>query len=215
MNSRESRTNSEIGTRFGRWIILEGVGRVGKSQAYHYKVRCECGTEKIVKRASLITKRSQSCGCFHKDLISLKAKRQGMSTTVLYNTWWHMLDRCNNPSNAAYKNYGGRGIKVDHRWNDFNKFVEDMSPHPGSEYSLDRIDNNGNYEPGNCRWSTRKEQNRNTRTNRILEYNNKKQCVKSWADELGLKPSTILKRLERGWSLSDTLSPVKFKRINK
>lgn len=121
-------------------------------------------------------------------------------------TWRNMRDRCNNPKNNNFHNYGGRGITVCKRWNDsFEAFLEDMGRKPDG-LSIDRQDNNGNYEPGNCRWATQKQQMRNTRANVVYEYQGVELCISELAERVGLAPQVIAKRLDSGWSLERATS---------
>lgn len=124
----------------------------------------------------------------------------------LYEVWRGMMARCYRPRAHGYANYGGRGIVVCLRWHDFWLFVEDIPLRPSREFSLDRKDNNGNYEPGNVRWATRKQQARNTRFNRKLAFDGKTQTLEEWALELGFAKSTLFNRLRRGWSDERTLA---------
>ncbi len=114
-----------------------------------------------------------------------------------YRIWKLMRQRCMNPRNAKYHRYGGRGIIICERWNDFQSFLIDMGPAPSSKHTIERVDNNGAYEPGNCRWATRKEQSRNTSQNRVIEWCGEKMCLSAWAERLGLQVWTLLKRLDR------------------
>lgn len=119
--------------------------------------------------------------------------------------WLAMKKRCDNPNPADYKNYKGRGISYTSEWKDFNSFLTDMGL-PPSKTSLDRINNEGNYEPSNCRWATKKEQMRNTRHNRYLEHDGKRMMICEWAEYLGV-PSVFLRvRLGRNWSVERTLT---------
>jgi hypothetical protein len=131
---------------------------------------------------------------------------RGGSHTRTYNSWWSMIQRCRNPNEKKFHLYGGRGIKVCDRWlESFENFYADMGVRPVGT-SLDRHpDQNGNYEPGNCRWATPAEQGRNTRANRILECDGESMCVVEWAERLGVKPMLILGRLKIGWSVEDAL----------
>jgi hypothetical protein len=120
--------------------------------------------------------------------------------------YFTILSRCENKNVTAYKNYGGRGIKMCERWrNSFDAFYEDMGQRPGPEYSIDRIDNDGDYSPENCRWATRTEQSRNRRSNHLVEAFGKKQCIADWADELGVTFQLIKDRLRRGWCVTKAL----------
>ncbi|HEY9737554.1 MAG TPA: hypothetical protein V6D06_14770 [Trichocoleus sp.] len=115
-----------------------------------------------------------------------------------------MKSRCHNPNNAAYDRYGGRGIVVCDRWREsFENFYADMGPRPSEQHSIDRINNDGNYEPGNCRWATDKQQSRNTRRNRLLTYNGETLFLDEWAERLSISKHTLQTRLWRGWSVEE------------
>lgn len=125
----------------------------------------------------------------------------GKWETPEYEAYHGMIRRCYNSNHATYSDYGGRGITVCHRWREsFLSFYEDMGERPSKNHSIDRIDNDGNYEPSNCRWATPKEQQYNTRRNLLLEFNNKKQCLAAWAEEIGIKYPTLYSRLRSGWT---------------
>lgn len=134
-----------------------------------------------------------------------------MSRSPEYIIWQQMKKRCFNASNPAYHNYGGRGIVVCARWrNDFAAFLDDMGKRPSEQHSLDRINNDGNYEPGNCRWATGKEQMNNCRINVFVEFNGKTQTLVQWARELGLPDYLPSARLRHGWTVERALtSPVR------
>lgn len=117
-----------------------------------------------------------------------------------------MRQRCNNPNNAGYSNYGGRGITVCARWDRFETFLEDMGPRPSLLHSLDRIDNDGSYTPENCRWALQKIQGNNQRRNRVLTYEGRSQTIAQWAQERKWREGIIHGRLALGWSVEKTLS---------
>lgn len=117
----------------------------------------------------------------------------------LYSVWRYMLRRCIDPRDKAYAHYGGRGISVCDRWLDRKAFVADMGPRPSHRHQIDRIDTNGNYEPGNCRWATPKEQSRNTRRNVLVTIDGHTRCVAEWAEVFGISPHRIHQRLKGGW----------------
>ena len=136
----------------------------------------------------------------------MKYERHGMYGTPEYSSWESMRTRCLNKNHVRYKDYGGRGIKICEQWLDsFKTFYEDMGPRPSLKHSIDRIDNNGNYEPLNCKWSTNKQQYRNRRSNRIIKYKNQEKTITEWAEELNLSCVAIRLRIKKGWSIKDAL----------
>lgn len=136
------------------------------------------------------------------------ARRNGK--TLEYRIWIALRTRCNNPKSTAYRLWGGRGIKVCERWNSFRNFLEDMGPIPTPQHTIDRFPNNdGDYEPGNCRWATRAEQNGNRRNNRILELNGVKKTGAQWARDLGITQATLNERIEK-WGVEKALATPKY-----
>lgn len=126
----------------------------------------------------------------------------GMSGTRPNNIWKHMKNRCSNSKNKHYIEYGARGIKVCERWLKFENFWTDMKNGYANNLTLDRIDNNGNYEPNNCRWVTRKEQSNNTRRNHLITYNSKTMSLSQWARDLGINCHTLKTRInQNSWSI--------------
>jgi hypothetical protein len=121
------------------------------------------------------------------------------------NSWSSMRSRCQNPRSGQYHRYGGRGIKVCDRWNDFATFLSDMGPRPSKMHSIDRIDVNGDYCPENCRWATPRQQSGNRRSNRLVSFNGEQKTVAEWAREFGLSPLTLIARLNRGWTTEESL----------
>ena len=132
-------------------------------------------------------------------------RKHGLCYHPLYGRWRGMVQRCTDPNYKAYKHYGGRGIKVCERWREFPNFLADMGM-PKRGESLDRIDPNGHYEPGNCRWVSQKEQMRNTRHNWRVTFNGKTQCLQDWAKELGLCAETLKYRLEAKWPMEQAMT---------
>lgn len=126
-----------------------------------------------------------------------------------YNSWAQMLTRCNNPGDKNFKDYGGRGIKVCGLWVEFKNFYADMGERPKGT-TLDRIDNNGDYCQGNCRWATQEQQHRNKRSNRLLSCRGVTQCAQAWADQLKMSKHTLFTRLRLGWSMKQIVdTPVR------
>jgi hypothetical protein len=156
---------------------------------------------KEVRRSKLVRKLTVTCGSKECG-VGLK---HGLCGTSEYLTWGDMCSRCTNINHHAYADYGGRGISVCNRWlNSFEDFLTDVGRRPSAKFSLDRFpDKNGNYEPGNVRWATSKQQQRNTRSNRLLTYNGETKCVAEWAEETGIPGGTILRL---GWSTEKILT---------
>jgi hypothetical protein len=189
------------GQRLGKLLVLH------RTASFRYRdklipawlCRCDCGREAVIRGASLRPSKgrktgTQSCGCLH--------VKHGMYGTPEYSAWQSMRGRCENPKMGNYYLYGGRGISVCERWSaSFEAFLKDMGLRPSPDHSLDRYPNNdGNYEPGNCRWATRKQQQRNRRTCHVLTVNGVSATLAEWAERTGLGKGTIRERVRRGWS---------------
>jgi len=192
---------SLVGRRFGRLIVKESAGKV-KHEAI-WLCMCDCGNKKIVRGSHLKSGDTSSCGCLKRENIRKSKIVHGAAivgkVTREYSAWQHMKKRCLNPQSPDYKNYGGRGIRVCNRWvHNFKDFFSDMGRCPPG-LTLERIDNNGDYEPSNCRWATRKEQGLNTRNNRRIEFNGQIKTVSEWAEIIGIPDSTLRTRLRNGW----------------
>ena len=192
------------GKRFGKLVVktLEGRNKWG---AITWKCRCDCGSEPVVAGCAMKSGHVKSCGCLHKESVSKASTKHGFSRTPIYLCWGGMIQRCTNPNALSYKRYGGRGITVCKRWLKFENFLADMGERPKG-YSLDRIDNNGNYHPNNCRWATREQQANNTSSVVLLEFDGKVQSIARWAREYGLPEITLRHRIQVwGWSISRAL----------
>lgn len=142
--------------------------------------------------------------------------KHGYSYTPEYRAWQTMRLRCQNPANQAYANYGGRGIIVCERWREsVSNFIADMGPKPTPKHEIDRINNDGNYEPGNCRWVTRTENDRNRRSNRWLTFRGETLTLTEWAQRFGIRNDTLTHRIEIGWDVERALTtPVRPKSPN-
>lgn len=150
------------GKKFGKLTVIERTENIGNRVAWLCK--CDCGNEKVVRGDDLKTGNTKSCGCYRDEFKRVhghNTKRHGR--TPEYTSWNHMMQRCYNPKNNMYEFYGAKGVTVCERWHEFKNFIEDMGEKPSTGHTIDRIDVYGNYEPSNCRWATREQQDRNVR----------------------------------------------------
>lgn len=183
------------GQTFGRLTVLKRSAQLGRRGEVYWLCRCSCGVEREVRASSLRSGRAKSCGCYHRERVTL----HGMTTTATFKSWESMLQRCLNPHAPDYQNYGGRGIKVCPPWiGSFDAFLADMGLRPEGA-SLDRIDVNGDYVPSNCRWATRSRQQRNKRTTPMLTWQGVTLSWADWAERTGIPSKVIGWRLSRDW----------------
>lgn len=202
------------GMRFGNLTVIQSAPpyRDGNDVGYpRWECICTCGSNKIVRQACLRSGHTRSCGCLVGIAASLGNRKHGdVASGIIqpeYRSWQMMIERCTNPKCKHYGSYGGRGISICSRWrNSYANFLQDMGRRPSQRHSLDRYpDNNGNYEPDNCRWATHKEQARNRRSNVILKYHGREMCVSAWADDLGVSDKLIRDRIRAKWSIERAL----------
>jgi len=207
------RIEVKAGEKFGRWTVIKEASShpIGGNRMIY--CQCQCGNLATVRLADMVAGRSKSCGCISRE----RTTTHGCSGNPLYIIWKSMCARCNKPNNDSYPRYGARGISVCEEWQDVSAFVVWAEANGyKSGLSIDRIDNDGNYCPDNCRWVTIKEQQNNKSSNRILEYNGKKLTIAQWGELLSLNRRTILNRLRMGWSVSKALTtPVDVRRKRK
>lgn len=202
-----------VNKTFGRLRVIS-ESPIKRYKRFFWLCLCQCGNEKIMDGNALRTGRAKSCGCIVAEGIKQRSVIHGRTRTPEYRVWQHIKGRCNTPTDAAYHNYGGRGIKVCNRWNNsFQDFLEDMGLRPSLKHSIERVNNSKGYSPENCKWATRKEQANNTRNTRRIEYNNQSMSVAQWAEKLNVNPFTLYRRLYSGWTdLEIILTPIGQKR---
>ncbi len=190
------------GHRYGRWLV-ESFYSESIPKHRMWNCICECGTRRVVNAKNLKAGKSKSCGCLKSELIHKRLFKGGEERTGSseYKSWCMMIQRCTSTTNQDYKHYGGRGITVFEEWRkSFDKFLEYMGKKPSREYSIERIDHNGNYEPGNVTWIHKSKQPLNSRRNNMITWNGKTQCLSEWAKETGLDYHTLQSRVHRfGW----------------
>lgn len=214
------KTKHLAGMRFARWHVIERSGYNQRGRPF-WKCQCDCGTVRRVNEDNLTQGITTSCGCLRVERTVVTKTKHGhaggvhQKSTKEYLTWSGMRRRCTCKTSQDYDRYGGRGISVCDRWlNSFQNFFDDMGFAPSPKHSIDRINNDGNYEPGNCRWATPKEQGRNTRKNRFITFNGKTQTVSAWEEDTGIKGSLIVTRIDAlQWSVEKALttSPENYK----
>ena len=196
--------------KYGKLTFLENAG-VDKHQKRLWKVLCDCGEEKIVSANQVKSGKTKSCGCLRK---LGNGRKHGKRHHPLYSTWCNIKARCFNENHPAYKNYGARGITMCSRWaNDFSLFLEDVGEKPQESFSLDRVDNNGNYAPGNVRWTDRVTQRRNSRAICEVKIGNETKLITDWCDIFGIKLGSVHRRLSKGEDVVSALTRPKAARF--
>lgn len=194
----------KVGQKFGKLTVVR-LSHTGAKGVAFWECRCECGGLKVV-RSGALGRDVSSCGCIRKSMNGFNLVSHGKSGTGTHKIWKGIVSRCRIKSATGFANYGGRGIDVCDRWLSYDNFLADMGDRPSHAHSIDRIDCNGNYDPENCRWATRVEQNRNTRRNRLVSANGQTKCIAEWASIAGISEATIRGRLDRGWDASKAVT---------
>jgi hypothetical protein len=196
-----------VGQRFGRLTVISDVGN--RHHESLWECICDCGNTTLVICNNLRRGTTKSCGCYMKERTRDVSTTHGQSrvglTTLVYMCWGSMMKRCYNSKHRDFKYYGGRGIKVCERWHKFENFFEDMG-NPPEGMTLDRIDNDGDYTPENCRWATWEEQQNNRGNNHWVEFKGERKTVTQWERSLGMNKNTLWRRLYRGWSIEQALT---------
>ena len=191
------------GQRFGRLVCVKDVGRSKNRQAL-WLCMCDCGENTIVVSTNLTSGHTKSCKCLQADIVKKRSTTHGFSRDEngtpkrLYTAWLNMKSRCSNPANPAYKNYGGRGITICNKWSKYENFHKwAMSNGYKNNLTIERMNNNGNYEPDNCTWIPRTEQPKNTRATRFIDYFGKKKTIAEWGRILNMSRSLLYWRLKK------------------
>lgn len=202
-----------IGLRYGRLIIIEIMPyKIYKSNKniVMVKCKCDCGNEKIIKYHSMKYNQTFSCGCFHIEMIRKSQTRHGLSYHPLYKVWASMKQRCENPNSEFFQNYGGRGISVCELWSKDFKSYHDWCIENGWKKGLeiDRINNDGNYEPSNCRAVKPVINARNKSSNHKITINGVTKVLSEWAELSGIRPQTLGRRVKDNWAEDRLLSPI-------
>lgn len=187
--------------KYGRLTITDVIhgASIGKQPRKFAKCSCDCGSEKIIKLSDVLNGVTISCGCFRNEMTGMRSTRHGSSKTRIYQIFHGMHSRCYNPNSPHYSHYGGRGITVCDEWSDYDSFKKwTESSGYSDELSLDRMDNNHNYCPENCKWSTQTEQMQHTSRTKNITHNGKTMCAMDWSRETDIPHSTILYRISIG-----------------
>lgn len=193
------------GDRFARLTVLAKAppGHRGVSR---WHCVCDCGARRTIRQANLKNGNTKSCGClWHDTMVDLKTTH-GKSASKEFSSWLNMRSRCSNPNHKDYRLYGGRGIAICDRWNDFALFLKDMGPKPSPQHSIDRIDFNGDYEPSNCRWATPAQQCRNRRPVELVRIGEQSKCLTEWCEIYGVNYWTVRGRIKQGATLMQALT---------
>jgi len=199
------------GQRFGRLIALE---RAPSSSRAKWVCQCDCGSLKAISALHLRKGDTLSYRCLHAQRTSEAKKTHGFSRTPEHNAWLGMKARCYNEKNGQFHNYGARGISVCERWlESFLSFLDDVGERPSSSHSIDRRDNDGNYEPGNCYWATKTEQARNTRSNLTFDVAGERMSLIEITERCNLPYKRIHLRLQRGKGLEDAVGKDIFRAV--
>lgn len=182
------------GLRFGRLVAISVSGK----NPIKWLCRCDCGESVAALASNLSRGNTRSCGCLRREKTVERFTTHGGAGTAAHVVWLKMKRRCLSPDEPCYPDYGGRGITICERWLTFGNFLADMGQPPKS-MTIDRIDVNGPYSPGNCRWLDRAAQNRNRRDNVTITARGETLCLSEWARRVGISPQTLSRRLARGW----------------
>lgn len=201
------------GLRFGRLVVRRQGPHTHDGKARWY-CSCDCGSDALVRSAVLRRGGGRSCGCLANELTAARSTTHGLTGTKEWIAWRGMFNRCRDERSCHKPHYADRGIAVCKRWERFEAFLSDMGVAPSPGHTVDRIDNDLGYQPGNCRWATITEQNRNKRSNVRLTLGSETLTSAEWARRIGITQTALRDRLKRGWSVESALTtpPMKHRR---
>lgn len=224
MRGKKGLIKDHSGERFGRLLVVD-IAKSDPERGLIWNCICDCGQKKAIRGDSLRRGATTSCGCLRIERAVAATKlaciTHGMTKTKEYAAYLSMKERCYVEKSESYKHYGARGIVVCQRWrvsDGFADFLAKIGEAPGQDYSVDRKDVNGNYSCGECdeclangwamniRWATRWEQANNRTNNHVLIFEGKRMTISEWAREIGIKSSTLMMRIRRGWSAEDAIT---------
>lgn len=192
------------GRTFGKLTVLAAWKRAGRR--FLWECRCECGNQIFVINYNLLNGNTSSCGCHQRSQTGKANSTHGLSGSPEFRVWQGINQRCHDPNCISFKNYGARGITVCERWLEFAAFYEDMGPRPSAAHQIERDDNNGNYEPSNCRWATQLAQANNKRSNVRVAHAGRVLTISQWSRKLGVEYATLRQRLSCGWPIERALA---------
>lgn len=207
LRAKSGRFTDLAGQKFGNWSVINRTGSRRKPNGADalWRCRCVCGNEQVLDTYCVKRGRPASCGCKR----GAHRHSAGGKISAVYSAWKNMVARCTQPSYPSFEQYRGRGITICERWRTFQNFLDDMGERPSAAHSIDRIDNDGNYEPGNVRWATKQEQANNRATNVLVHYRGRDFTLAELARETGVSKEIIRSRLRRSkkqWTVEGALS---------
>lgn len=192
------------GVKFNRLTIIEILPQ-NKGERLKARCQCDCGNKHVVETQRLQSGNTKSCGCLKLSVLSERCTSHGGSKLPEYQVWFKMKERCQKPSSKDWPYYGGRGITVCERWNDFGNFLMDMGRRPFKRAELDRVDNSQGYSRENCRWATHTENCNNQRSNIYFTANNMTLSIAEWSAVTGISSANIRRRFHLGWAVEDVI----------
>lgn len=199
---------SIAGRRFGRLVAIRRTPN-NKGRQTRWLCICDCGIETTVNRGGLTTGNTQSCGCLGRERSGDAQRVHGLIGHPDYDLWAGMVARCNNKNHTAFRYYGGRGIKVCERWRNFGFFISDMGDRPSRAHSIDRIDTDRGYEPGNCKWELLSVNSRRQRKTKYFTIGDKTKSLREWCETTGIHHQTVRSRLQRGLPIESAILPLR------